>query len=244
LRIRVSLESERDISLPLSYSYPLQSAIYKILSNVISESHDFGLSVNGRILRPFTFSRLFGHKQRINEGSISLTSPIFLHFSSPLEDFVQAFANSLIKNRGIQLLGTTLELRSIEVEPKIPEASSISARTISPITVYSTLMTADGRKKTYFYNPVEKDFAIQIRENLNRKASALGNDARAGESFSFRLASRPVQRIVKYKDFTQIAWDFRFELQAYPELISIAYDWGLGSKNAQGFGMIKTIERR
>ncbi|HDP76854.1 MAG TPA: CRISPR-associated endoribonuclease Cas6, partial [Mesotoga infera] len=33
-------------------------------------------------------------------------------------------------------------------------------------------------------------------------------------------------------------------LQAYPELISIAYDWGLGSKNAQGFGMIKTIERR
>lgn len=244
MRIRVSLESERNISLPLSYSYPLQSAIYEVLSGAIPESHDFGLTVNRRVLRPFTFSRLLGRKQRIGEGSITLSPPISLHFSSPLEYYVQAFANSLIKNRGIQLLGTTLELRSIEVEPKIPEASSISARTISPITVYSTLMTADGRKKTYFYNPAEKDFTIQIRENLNRKASALGNSVRAGEVFSFKLASRPVQRIVKYKDFTQIAWDFRFELQADPELISIAYDWGLGSNNAQGFGMIKTIERR
>jgi len=244
LRIRVSLESERDISLPLSYSYPLQSAIFEVLAAIIPKVHDTGQTVNGRILRPFTFSRLAGRKQKMKEGSITLTPPIDLHFSSPLEDFVQAFANSLIKNRGIQLLGTTLELRSIEVEPKIPEASSISARTISPVTVYSTLMTADGRKKTYFYNPAEKDFTIQIRENLNRKASALGNSIRAGEAFSFKLASRPVQRIVKYKDFTQIAWDFRFELQADPELISIAYDWGLGSKNAQGFGMIKTIERK
>ena len=100
-------------------------------------------------------------------------------------------------------------------------------------------MTADGRKKTYFYNPAEKDFAIQIQENLNRKASALGNSGRARESFSFKLVSRPAQRIVKYKDFTQIAWDFRFELNADPVLISTAYDWGLGSKNAQGFGMIK-----
>jgi CRISPR-associated endoribonuclease Cas6 len=49
---------------------------------------------------------------------------------------------------------------------------------------------------------------------------------------------------VKYKDFTQIAWDFSFELQTDPELISIAYDWGLGSKNAQGFGMIEIVERR
>lgn len=244
MRVRISLDNEKSISLPISYSYPLQSAIYKILSNVIPESHDFGLTVNRRVLRPFTFSRLLGRKQKIGEGSITLSPPINLHFSSPLEDYVQAFANGLMKNGGIQLLGTTLELKSIEVEPTLPETKCIEAKTISPMTVYSTLMTADGRKKTYFYNPTEKDFAIQIRENLNKKASALGNSVRAGESFSFKLASRPVQRIVKYKDFTQIAWDFRFELQADPELISIAYDWGLGSKNAQGFGMIKIIERR
>ena len=244
MRIKVSLKSEKPISLPISYSHPLQSAIYKILSDVIPESHDFGLTVNKRTLRPFTFSRLFGHKQSINEGSISLTSPICLHFSSPLEDYVQAFANGLMKNGGIKLLGATLDLRSIGVEPTFPETKCIAAKTMSPITVYSTLMTADGRKKTYFYNPAEKDFTIQIQENLNRKASALGNSVRARESFSFKLASRPVQRIVKYKDFTQIAWDFRFELNADPELISIAYSWGLGSKNAQGFGMIEISERR
>lgn len=244
MRLRAVFDNEKGISLPLSYSYILQSAIYDALSNLVPDSHNFGLNVNGRVLRPFTFSRLVGQSLKIKEGFISFTPPINLRFSSPLEDFAQAFANGLLKNGGMELKGEKLELKSIEVEPKPPNIGSIDARTISPVTIYSTLTTPDGKKKTYFYNPAEKDFAVQLKENLNRKAIALGSSVRAGESFSFKLASRPVQRIVKYKDFTQIAWDFSFELQTDPELISIAYDWGLGSKNAQGFGMIEIVERR
>lgn len=244
MRLRAVFDNEKGISLPLSYSYLLQSAIYDALSNLIPDSHDFGLNVNGRILRPFTFSRLGGQSRQIKEGFISFTPPIYLHFSSPLEDFAQAFANGLLKNGGMELKGEKLELKSIEVEPKPPNIGSIDARTISPVTIYSTLTTPDGKKKTYFYNPAEKDFTVQLKENLNRKAIALGSPVRAGESFSFKLASRPIQRIVKYKDFVQIAWDFSFKLNTDPELIAIAFDWGLGSKNAQGFGMIEIVERR
>ncbi|TYC00866.1 MAG: CRISPR-associated endoribonuclease Cas6 [Kosmotoga sp.] len=244
MRLRVVFNSKKDVSLPLSYSYPFQSAIYNTLSSMIPKSHEYGLSSNGRILKPFVFSRLTGQSQRIKDGSITFTPPISFRFSSPLEDYTQAFANGLLKNGGIQLLETKLELKSVEVESELPKEDFVNARTISPVTVYSTLKTADGRKKTYFYNPAEKDFVVQLKENLNRKAIALGIAVRAEDSFSFELKSKPIQRIVKYKDFVQIAWDFRFKLQIASELMAIAFDWGLGSKNAQGFGMIEVIESR
>ncbi len=43
-------------------------------------------------------------------------------------------------------------------------------KTLSPITVYSTLETPDGRKKTYYYNPFKADFKELIIKNLQRKA--------------------------------------------------------------------------
>lgn len=243
MRLKVVFDSEKDISLPLSYSYPLQSAIYETLSSIIPDSHENGLNVNGRVLKPFVFSRLAGQSKVIRDGSISFTPPISLRFSSPLADYTQAFANGLLKKGSIQLIGTRLELKSIEVEPELSKENYIRARTISPVTVYSTLKTADGKKKTYFYNPAEKDFALQLKENLNRKAIALGSSARSSDPFSFELKSKPIQRIVQYKDFVQIAWDFCFKLHTDPELIAIAFDWGLGSKNSQGFGMIEVNER-
>jgi CRISPR-associated endoribonuclease Cas6 len=244
LRLKVFFNSKKDVSLPLSYTYPLQSAIYETLSTMIPKSHEYGLNVNGRILKPFVFSRLSGQSQKIRDGSITFTSPISFHFSSPLEDYAQAFANGLLKKGFIELLKTKLELKSIEVENELPKEDFVNARTISPVTVYSTLKTPDGKKKTYFYNPAEKDFSVQLKENLNRKAIALGYAVRADDSFFFDLASKPIQRIVKYKGFFQIAWDFRFKLQMDPKMMTIAFDWGLGSKNAQGFGMIENIESR
>ncbi|HPD38802.1 MAG TPA: CRISPR-associated endoribonuclease Cas6 [Mesotoga infera] len=244
MRLKVRFDSDKNLSLPLSYSYPLQSAVYETLSSIIHNSHEHGLDANGRVLKVFVFSRLSGQSKLIRDGSIYFTPPISLRFSSPLEDYTQAFANGLLKEGGIKLTETRLELKSIEVEPKMPRKDSISARTISPVTVYSTLKTFDGKKRTYFYNPAEKDFVLQLKENLNRKAIALGISVGATDFLSFELKSKPIQRIVKYKNFVQIAWDFSFKLNTDPELIAIAFDWGLGSKNAQGFGMIEIVERR
>jgi CRISPR-associated endoribonuclease Cas6 len=242
LRLKVFFNSKKDVSLPLSYTYPLQSAIYEILSTMIPKSHEHGLNANGRILKPFVFSRLAGQSQRIRDGSITFTSPISFYFSSPLEYYVQAFANGLLKKGFIELLKTRLELKSVEVENELPKEDFVNARTISPVTVYSTLKTPDGRKKTYFYNPVEKDFAVQVKNNLLRKAKAI-NLKLDDDSFSIKLIGKAKQRISNYKGFVVIAWDGKFEISGNKELIKLTLNWGLGSKNAQGFGMIEPIER-
>ncbi|MEA2065659.1 MAG: CRISPR-associated endoribonuclease Cas6 [Thermotogota bacterium] len=156
MRLKVFFNSEKDVSLPLSYTYPLQSAIYETLSTMIPKSHEHGLNANGRILKPFVFSRLTGQSQRIRDGSITFTSPISFHFSSPLEDYAQAFANGLLKKGFIKLLETRLELKSIEVENELPKEDFVNARTISPVTVYSTLKTPEGTKNLFLQSCLER----------------------------------------------------------------------------------------
>ncbi|RLI91606.1 MAG: hypothetical protein DRO89_03615 [Candidatus Altiarchaeales archaeon] len=38
---------------------------------------------------------------------------------------------------------------------------------LSPLTVYSTLTTGDGKKKTYYYSHYEPDFEELIDRNLS-----------------------------------------------------------------------------
>jgi CRISPR-associated endoribonuclease Cas6 len=44
--------------------------------------------------------------------------------------------------------------------------------TLSPITVYSTLYTAEGKKKTYYFSPYEQEFSQLVSINLARKYRA------------------------------------------------------------------------
>jgi CRISPR/Cas system endoribonuclease Cas6 (RAMP superfamily) len=40
----------------------------------------------------------------------------------------------------------------------------------SPITAYSTLLTPDDKKKTYYYHPREHEFTDMVQNNLKKKA--------------------------------------------------------------------------
>lgn len=42
-------------------------------------------------------------------------------------------------------------------------------RMLSPLTVYSTLMTPDGKKKTYYFSPYEKEFPALVNSNIKKK---------------------------------------------------------------------------
>mgnify|MGYP001627095804 CR=1 FL=1 len=65
---------------------------------------------------------------------------------------------NLLKSEGIELSKQRLTLKSVAVEGLPEYKEDIIVMTLSPITVYSTLSTADGRKKTYYYSPAEENF--------------------------------------------------------------------------------------
>lgn len=133
----------------------------------------------------------------------------------------------------------------MEERPKIN--GPVRVKTLSPITTYSTLTTGDDRKKTYYYSPTERDWEIQLLANLWRKSQALGWDQKDPKGLDgarikpIRVGKKDM-RIVKYKGTVIKGWTGIYELDLPEPLFNLAYDAGLGSKNSQGFGMLKVIQ--
>jgi len=50
------------------------------------------------------------------------------------------------------------------------------------------------------------------------------------------------RNIVKYKDFYVKGYTCRLELEGPRELLQLALDAGIGSKNSQGFGCVELVE--
>ena len=108
---------------------------------------------------------------------------------------------------------------------------------LSPVTIYSTLQSPTG-KKTYYYNPREKEFSILIRDNLLKKYQAYYKRSPDNDEFSIEplRVSKKDEKIVSYKGFIIKGWMGLYRLNGSPELLKLAYDAGIGGKNSQGFG--------
>jgi CRISPR-associated endoribonuclease Cas6 len=151
-----------------------------------------------------------------------------------------------LQSQHINLSWCRLNVDTVSIR-KNPDFSSgvATVRAISPITVYSTLMAANGSKKTYYYHPQEKEFSEQIRNNLYKKATLLNVDIGSAKFSIEPLRVRNTDlKTVYYHNFIIQGWLGQYLLKGTSQLLDIAYDTGLGAKNAQGFGMIDVIPNR
>lgn len=243
--IEFSPQSEK-LVIPIHHNSLIQGFIYNNLDDMISKRlHDEGVAFGKRQFRFFTFSRIYG-RYLMNKETIEFTGPLKIHMSSIHENVLESFVKHLLIKGKIQLGSQQCELLRIDVEEKPKFARPIQVKTLSPITIYSTLAAGDGRKKTYYYSPAERDWEIQIFANLWRKSQALG----VGPGDPAYLAGsriKPVKvgkqdlKIMKYRDTVIKGWTGIYELDLPEEFFYLAYDAGLGAKNSQGFGMIKTV---
>jgi CRISPR-associated endoribonuclease Cas6 len=210
--------------------------------------HNEGSKFEKRHFKLFTFSRLLGRFEPRGRG-IAFKGPISLWIASPLVKILESFASHLVKKGKVKLGDSYLRPTGVEVSFAEEPANSVMVRTLSPITAYSTLRAGDGKKKTYYYSPFEAEFSKLIGENLLKKYTFLNNRPPPGNDQSFTIKPEKVsnrnQHIIMFKDTVIKAWSGIYRLEGSPELIQIAFDTGLGSKNSQGFGMIeKYIPRR
>ena len=248
MRIVLELEPrEGSMTLPLHYNSEVQGLIYRNLDRALSDRvHDEGFPLGKRRFRLFTFSRLLG-RYRIDGERIEFSGPVRVHVGSVHEQLLASLVEHLLLESKVFLGKEPCEVVSIEVEP-LPEISPpMRVRTLSPITVYSTLTTADGRKKTYYYSPFEREWEEQLLANLRRKARALGWDKVRLEGLEgahirpVRVGKRD-ERVMKYRETVIKAWTGIYELDLPEPFFLLAYDAGLGSKNPQGFGMVELFD--
>ncbi len=249
MRIKVILNYYDKIKLPMSYNYILQSMIYNNLPDDFAEFlHENGFKYEKRNFKLFTFSKILGKYEIIRENNSKyflFTPPIFFQISSPIEDIILKFSETIVKKKYIILANQHIDIDGIEVlfMPKIKSFHII--KVLSPIVVYSTLISSDRIKKTYYYNPFEKQFSELIKKNLLKKYKAT-YDKELSENINFKIMPEKVnkrnEQIIIYKKFVIKGWSGIYRLVGDERLISIAYDAGLGSKNSLGFGMFDLIK--
>ncbi len=249
MRLKITFESESPIKIPIHYNYYVQSFIYRNLDRVLAQNlHDEGIPLGKRRYRFFTFSRLFSQKRKKNGTSWIFSPPLELYLSARDINLLESFATHLIKQHNVKLAKATLFINSIEVIKPPEYAKELIVRALSPITVYSTLLTPEGRKKTYYYNPFEKEFEELLRDNLRRKFKAIYSIPPDEEDDIFKIEPLRVsarnEAIIKYKGTVIKGWTGIYKLKISEKYFDIAYNTGLGSKNSQGFGMVEVVRER
>lgn len=146
ITIEFSPQSEK-LTLPIHYNSLIQGLIYSNLDDLLSGSlHNEGVAFGKRQFRFFTFSRIHG-RYLINRETIEFTGPLKVHVSSIHEDILESFVKHLLIKGKIQLGSQECELVRIDVEERPKFTRPIKVKTLSPITIYSTLTTGSGRKK-------------------------------------------------------------------------------------------------
>ncbi|MEM2109112.1 MAG: CRISPR-associated endoribonuclease Cas6 [Candidatus Odinarchaeota archaeon] len=243
MRLQLTLQNwdNNTLKLPVNYNHIVQAAIYNNISKELSNFlHDEGYRLANRRFKLFTFSRVKGRFSLDREkNTLSYYGPVALYISSPIERFIKELSTEIIKKGYIILENQKIKVLEVAYPSELNFQSEIKIKMLSPLTVYSTLFTPDGKKKTYYYSPFEDEFSKLIDFNARKKYFLLyGRKLKTG-LFIKPLKVREV--VLKYKSTIIKGWTGSFQLEGEKEIIKTVYDTGLGSKNSQGFGMFEVV---
>jgi CRISPR-associated endoribonuclease Cas6 len=245
MRLSLTFSFTKELLLPFHYNEIIQGLIYRLLDKAIAEKlHDEGFILGKRKFKLFTFSRLFGRFKREGEN-LKFFSPFKFYLSSPYNEMVESLVLNLLKTPEIKILENKVIVESVEVVASPVIKREVTVKMLSPLTVYSTLLSPDGKKKTYYYHPKEKEFSQLVKENLFKKYKAFYGKIPPSEEFHIEPLgiSNKNEKLVIYKGFIIKGWMGKFRLRGNPELIKFSYEAGLGAKNSQGFGMWEILKK-
>lgn len=247
MRLTCQFEFQDKLELPIHYNHILQGFIYKNLTDEALRKflHEVGFKNGKRTYKMFTYSKLFGKYQIDKEKkTIIFESPITLHISSLVDDFVNDLSTSLFKSNTLFLGNKEVELSSIKVDYPVFKEREVKIEMLSPVVIYSTIKI-DGKTKTIYYSPQDSIFSEKIQENLVRKYIAVYGQSPETEEFTIKHigAKEPRKSVIRYHDTMINGYNGRYILKGEPKLIRLGYFVGIGSKNSQGFGCFKLLRK-
>lgn len=245
MRITISFNSDQEVMLPIHYNHIVQAFIYNNISDKDYRSflHTTGYYHEDKQFKLFTFSRLRGkfrlHKE---EGKISFSPPVTLVISSPLEPLITDLAETLIKSERIYLGRNVVTISGINVHRELNFGEKIQIKMLSPIVAHTTTFD-NGKKTTNYFSPWDDEFDQLINMNLSKKYQIIYDQEPKGKLFVIPGGTQKdrMMSIINYKGFYIKGYSGLYWLVGDPDLMKVAYDCGLGSKNSQGFGCWELI---
>lgn len=241
MQLCISHDLAEELVLPIQYHHILQSVIYHNLREEHGYSgflHEEGYASRDRQFRLFTFSLLQG-RYSIQNRQIVFRNSVSFEVRSADVRMIRILQKNL-ETKGITYIKQHYENLQLKLSDRTIATDSVRIRMRSPICVYST---DPGSKKTYFYRPQEEAFSALLNANFHRKYKAF-TGMEPGSDIKVRtvLVNDRDKYVTKYKGFYINGWFGEYELTGEPKYLDFLYQTGLGSKNAQGFGMFEIVE--
>ncbi len=247
MQFKINFESNQDIILPFQYNHILQASLLSALDDqeYAHFVHDVGYKYEKRVYKLYTFSRIIGQviidKER---KTFNFKKSCALYVASMDEKFTYSiFLRLLNDNAEIRWLNNFVKIKSIEVIDTKTDGGEIIVKAISPITVRSTLYTAEGRPKSYFYHPNEIEFEKNIAENLRKKYFAFYGEDLAVDDFRIQALRDIKECNLSYKGGLVKGYKGVYQLTGSKELFHTALSSGIGEQGSMGFGMV-LLQRR
>lgn len=246
MRITIEFDHDREVILPIHYNQILQGFLYKNLTDKDYRSflHETGYQLENKRFKLFTYSRLLGKFRILKDvGKIAFTSPFTLVVAAGVEQFITDLAETLIRSDHCFLGDTPVEIKSISVHKRFVPSETMQIKMLSPVVAHRTVLKGD-KKRTDYYSPWQKEFVQLVTNNLLKKYQILHGEL--PNNLDFNVIPNGSQeakfaRIINYKDFYIRAYAGIYWLKGNPDLIEVAYNTGLGSKNSQGFGCWEVV---
>lgn len=242
MRIMIKHSLEQPLMLPLSYHHIIQGIIYHGVVNSRGYSeflHEKGYSDKNRQFRMFTFSDLAGD-YRIEGRNIIFYNEVSFQVSSPDVYMLHILANNL-RNKGILYGKQKFDNIEVYVADATVEKEEIMISMLSPICIYETDIST---KKTHFFSPADEGYSDKINQNFVKKYRAYYGTEPDG-----KIEIRPEKVelkdkcVTKFKGFIISGWKGSYLLHGKRKYLDFLLQCGLGSKNAQGFGMFEELIR-
>ncbi|MGN0299450.1 MAG: CRISPR-associated endoribonuclease Cas6 [Lachnospiraceae bacterium] len=238
MKYRLTFACNEPVSLPVQYNHIMQAVLLKWIGD--STLHDAAYEKEKRNYKLFTFSNLYGpyhydsvHRRIIFEEYIQVYLSFYGIAEHPL------ILKNIREHRSIDLSGVILPLIDCSLVQETYGEDCV-VKTLSPVTIHSTMQTMEGKQKTYYYSPLERDFSEMIRQNLLRKYEAYHGHLPENQEFSIEPVNKHCMKEVHiyYKSFSLKGWKGKFRLRGSAELIELALLAGIGARNSIGLGCI------
>ena len=243
MRVYINFTFDK-LELPTEYNHILQAFVLNLIDDEEYRKflHDKGYTFGKRLYKLFSFSRLLGRFQIDSQTkTIKFFDHVVLIISTADERLIEFVVDRVGRFENLRLGRNFVVPAKIEIF-ELPETDHIVVSTKSPITVYSTV-DKDGKKYTLYHSPHDEIFSKLLEDNLKRKFHAAFGKEFQGQLRIKNIAPNPKRVVVGYKERKLDAWITVLELEGDYEILKLAYDAGLGSKNSAGFGCIELADR-
>ncbi len=239
MRLKITLKADKPHTFTKDYNEALTALIYRLITDgdktFGEELHDNGYrQLGSKRFNYFTYSRLMSEKMEWIDKYIP-SGNIIWYFTSMSDDIVINFMRGLQKRDTLQIYDFNPFIREVSIIKERPNfARGAIFTTLSPIT-----MAVRGNNNLPIFLEPEM-MASKLETNLIEKYYALFNAVPKEMKLQMQFLNCD-KMFIQYKETTMQAYKAHVAMTGSPELVRIAYECGLGSKNSQGFGMLATV---